>query len=212
MCLLIIANSSSPGFASVNARVGVMDLNRLFWHPKQLAMVKKGCISVNMLIYFMVIIIFYSYHGKAHRYPLIRCRVLFSFVIRTASTMYPAITTMSIELTQCCSVYCLLCMKQTRFVYCLAMIVLLHVSSIRLPSSAPRPAAIFLSLPLLHVLHMKPSTMNFHLQYESSCDEQNRLDGLVLVTFSFGAAEQKARLTSRFQNMGVGDLRFLKNN
>jgi hypothetical protein len=83
MCLLIIANSSSPGFTSVNARVGVMDLNRLFWHPKQLAMVKKGCISVDMLIYFMVIIIFNSYHGSAHRYPLIRCRVLFSFIMYT---------------------------------------------------------------------------------------------------------------------------------
>jgi hypothetical protein len=49
MCLLIIANSSSSGFASVNARVCVLDLNRLYCHPKQLAMVKKGCISFNML-------------------------------------------------------------------------------------------------------------------------------------------------------------------
>jgi hypothetical protein len=110
--------------------------------------------------------------------------------------MYPAKTTMSIELTQCCLLYCLLCMKQTRFVYCLAMIVLLHVSSIRLPSSAPRPAAIFLSLPLLHVLHITPSAMDFHLQYESSYDEQNRLDGLVLVALLFG--NKTKHTTSRF--------------
>ena len=45
--------------------------------------------------------------------------------------------------------------------------------------------------------------MDFHSQYESSYDEQNRLDGLVLVALSFG--NKTKHTTSRFRNPSRSD-------